>query len=93
MKQAEIERAQQILFELSEILFAEENYSFLGTKLRNLSNNETMRIYDYEQQIKYLFGGMGSINDIVIFQPDGKLNRKASTRFHELKEELYNLVK
>lgn len=93
MKQSEIERVQQILFELSEILFKEDTTSLLGKRFRALSRNETMLIYDYKQQIKGLFGGMGSMNDIVIFDSDGNLNRHASARFHELKEELYAIVK
>lgn len=93
MNENDLSKSQQILLELSEILFAEDRESPLGKRLKYLSENETLEIYEYRQQIKGLFGGMGSINDIVIFESDGRLNREASTRFYELKEKLYFIIK
>jgi len=43
-----------------------------------------------ESRLLSLFGGMGSLNDIVLYK-DGRLLREESNEFDELKSRLYEL--
>jgi hypothetical protein len=43
------------------------------------------------EEARGMFGGMGSLSDIVLYGPDGSLLRKENERFDELRSELYRL--
>lgn len=92
MNEADLFRAEVILEELAGLLFAENNASPWGRKLHSLAQKKTLHAEDFRSQIKGLYGGMGSLNDIVLFSSNGKVDREANRAFSALKEELYQLV-
>lgn len=92
MKKENVERAEEILEQLAALLFAENLNSPWGRRLTSLANKKTLHVDDFRSQIKGLYGGMGSLNDIVLFRPDGKVDRASNEQFAELKNELYQLV-
>lgn len=93
MSPDDIHRAERILSRLAELLFDENVQSDWGRKLMNLADKKTLAVEDFRWQIKGMYGGMGSLSDIVIMGPDGKADRKANNEFADLRSELYNLVR
>lgn len=92
MNESNTGRAEKILEEMANILFAEKSSSSWGRKLHSLAQKKTMHADDFRSQVKGLYGGMGSLNDIVLFGPDGKIDKLANQKFAALKEELYQIV-
>ncbi len=92
MNDADLLRAEVILEEMAEILFTESNASPWGKRLSSLAQKKTLHPDDFRSQIKGLYGGLGSLNDIVLFAPNGKVDREANSIFSALKEELFQLV-
>jgi hypothetical protein len=58
----------------------------------SMAKKDTLCAEDLKRQVKSWFGGMGSLNDIVVFRADGAVDRDASDEFDKLRSELYNLV-
>ncbi|WP_316015336.1 DUF6966 domain-containing protein [Roseobacter sp. HKCCA0434] len=92
MNDTKLIRAEAILAEMAQIFFAENDASPWGKKLSSLAQNKTMHPDDFRSQIKRFYGGMGSLNDIVLIAPNGKVDREANVRFSKLKNELYQLI-
>lgn len=93
MNSNDICQAEKILLRLASLLFDENVQSDWGTKLSNLANKKTLAVEDFRLQIKNLYGGMGSLSDIVLMKADGKVDREANNEFDDLRSELYQLVK
>ncbi|BDW89396.1 DUF6966 domain-containing protein [Thalassospira tepidiphila] len=64
-----------------------------GHKLEVLAGKDTLCSEDLRLQVKGLFGGMGSLNDIVLFHSDGTVDRNGSTEFDMLCSQLYELLR
>jgi hypothetical protein len=92
MNEINTDRVEKILEEMAIILFAEKSSSPWGRKLQSLARKKTMHSDDFRSQVKSLYGGMGSLNDIVLFGADGKVDKLANQKFTELKAELYQIV-
>lgn len=93
MTETDITRVVEILHSLSQLLTARNTNSNWGQKLKALAHKETLCVDDLKLQVKGLYGGMGSINDIVLFCSDGTVDRKGSDEFDTLRTELYDLVR
>lgn len=64
-----------------------------GRKLESLAKKDTLCHDDLRLQVKGLYGGMGSLNDIVLFHSDGTVDRSGSAEFDMLRSQLYELVR
>ena len=87
------QRIVEILLRLSSLLMTGNSNSTWGRKLEALASKDTLRSEDLRLQVKGLYGGMGSLNDIVLFHSDGTVDRNGSAEFDMLRSELYELVR
>lgn len=92
MNDAVIARCEAVLEEMAGLLFEENRASPWGGRVASLAGKKTLHADDFRRSIKGLFGGMGSLNDLVLLRHDGSVNREDSRKFAALREELYNLV-
>ncbi len=86
MTQIDLEKAETCLLEMSDLLSRKCSSPHWAEKLRSLAAKKTMHPYDFRSQIKSFFGGMGSLNDIVICDADGKIDREANIEFEDLRQ-------
>lgn len=93
MTEVEVDRIVETLHRLSQLLTMRNPDSAWGRRLDALARKNTLCVEDLRFQIKGLFGGMGSINDIVLFCSDGTVDRKGSGEFDALRTALYELVR
>lgn len=80
------------LIAMSEILFKSDKRSRWGKKLSAIANKNTLHIDDLKFPVKKLYGGMGSLNDIVFMDTDGSVDTEANEAFDELRIQLYDIV-
>lgn len=93
MNKVDLEQVEQCLLSLSDIL-AEKKFSpHWEAKLRSLAKKRTLHADDFRSQVKRLYGGMGSLNDLVICDASGKMDRQTNIRFDELRQRLFDLVR
>lgn len=92
MKNIDLEKAEFYLSEMSDLLTLKGSSSSWAEKLRSLADKKTMHPDDFRFEIKRLYGGMGSLNDIVICDSEGKMDREANIKFDDLRRKLYGVV-
>lgn len=80
--------AEKILKEMADILEENEGPSEWSRMLESLSNNKTLHKDDFYYSVKRLFGGMGSLNDVVITDSNGKFPVDANEKFDSLRRDL-----
>ncbi len=92
MTYADLNKAEICLMEMSKLLISNNSSLDWAKKLQSLSEKKTMHSDDFRLQIKRMFGGMGSLNDIVICDSNGKIDRDANIKFDYFRKELYESV-
>ncbi len=93
MTSLETERLTLKLNQLSELLLSRNSSSHWGRMIESVAKKDTLSAEDMRLHIKGWYGGMGSINDVIVFCADGTIDREASEEFDKLRTELYNFVK
>ena len=81
-----------ILNQMADILAQSHHAKFWEKKLRALAAKTTLHIDDLRAQIKQMYGGMGSINDLYVQLPNGDPDYENTDRFSQLATELYRLA-
>ncbi|MCF2872994.1 hypothetical protein L0664_18165 [Octadecabacter sp. G9-8] len=92
MNNVDLMQAEECLIQMGDILIRNGTSLHWAKKLHSLASKKTMCADDFRQQVKGLYGGMGSLNDLVICDADGKMDRDLNVRFDELRSTLYNVV-
>ena len=77
-----------VLAELVELMMT-CNESEWGAVLSQLASELEERPQDTKAQIRSMFGGMGSFNDIVLYGKDGSPLQKENDRLAFLRSKLY----
>ncbi|EPG73594.1 hypothetical protein LEP1GSC058_4158 [Leptospira fainei serovar Hurstbridge str. BUT 6] len=78
---------QNILKRMSDLLYG-GGYDDWGSSFKNLINEIATNSTETKRKILRLYGGMGSLNDIVLYK-DGKLLLSDSNEFDELRSKLF----
>ena len=92
MTNVNLERAEQYLIEMSDLLADNGCSLFWADQLKSLAAKKTMHPDDFRSQIKSLFGGMGSLTDLVICKSDGTMDRELNIVFDVLRQKLYDVI-
>ena len=92
MKGEDVTKARALLLKMSEILLGAHSGSEWAKMLSFLAKETYLLVEDFSFRIKRMFGGMGSINDIVIMRSDGAVDVKGSDEFDEIRKQLFSLV-
>lgn len=82
----------EILNLMADILTQSQHSNFWETKLRSLAGKTTLQIDDLKAQIRQMYGGIGSINDLYVQLPNGEFDTDGTERFSTLRTELYQLA-
>ncbi len=80
------------LTQMADVLAQSQHATLWEKKLRSLAAKTTLHIDSLRAQIKQMYGGMGSINDLYIQLPNGDPDYENTDRFSQLATELYRLV-
>jgi|TARA_B110000208_G_C11607863_1_gene372518 hypothetical protein len=79
---------EEILESMGMILEENEGSSDWSKRLKNLARNKTLHKDDYHYAVKRLYGGMGSLNDVVVMDGRGGYPREANQKFDSLRDDL-----
>ncbi|WP_420548765.1 DUF6966 domain-containing protein [Curvivirga sp.] len=92
MSKVDIEKAELYLSEMGELLEKNNCSPFWANKLKSLAAKKTLCPDDFRVQIKSMFGGMGSLNDLVLLDDDGKVDRDLNIIFDDLRKKLFDVI-
>lgn len=92
MTDLDLEKAERYLFEMGDLLESSGHALSWARRLKALAGKKTMHPDDFRSQIKGLFGGMGSLNDLVICDSQGKLDRDLNIKFDDLRHKLRSVI-
>lgn len=87
-----VTKAKALLFQMSEILLVANPGSEWAKILSYLARETYLFEEGFWLKVKRLFGGMGSINDVVVMRQDGTVDVKSSDEFDEIRKQLFSLV-
>ena len=92
MNNVDLEKAEEYLTQMADILVTNGSSPHWSSRLRSLASKKTLCADDFRHQVKMLYGGMGSLNDLVISDADGKMDRDVNILFDDIRSKLYNTV-
>jgi len=77
---------------MSDILLSSNPGSEWAKMLSYLARETYLLEEDFWLKVKRLFGGMGSINDLVVMRQDGTVDAESSDKLDEIRKQLFSLV-
>lgn len=92
MNKLDTEKAEQCLLSLSEVLAQNGFAPSWERKLRSIAEKKNLAPEDFRSQVKLLFGGMGSLNDLIVYSSDGRIDPETNELFDHLRRELFSSV-
>ena len=87
-----VTKAKALLVQMSDILRSANPGSEWAKMLSYLAKEAYLFEEDFWLKVKKLFGGMGSINDLVVMRQDGTVDAKSSDDLDEIRKQLFSLV-
>ncbi len=85
-----IQEIKNILTRMSVIIGNYPGFEDWSHQLKFLAE-KNISPSDLRYEIQKLYGGMGSLNDIVIFNQEGKMDKEANVEFDRLRSQLFDL--
>jgi hypothetical protein len=83
---------QDILSEMAHLLESHEQDSW-ATALHRLAREAQTDPSGVLADVRRMYGGMGSISDIVLYSKDGLVPTRENERLHQLRAELFQLTR
>lgn len=81
-----------VLEEMNSILLRFDNCKSWSKKITQLMTMTDITPKDLRYEIQTLYGGMGSLNDLVLCDSNGKMDRDSNIQFDSLRARLYELA-
>ena len=75
------------------LLDDEHGNQLWANKISSILRKKTLQVEYYEDQITAMYGGMGSLNDIILQDKNGYMPKESNDRFSNLRTQLFQLVK
>ncbi len=92
MSGVNLEQAEKYLIQLSDILISSGASLSWADRLHSVASKRKMSAEDFRLEVKGLYGGMGSLNDLVICDAEGKMDRNLNVQFDEIRSKLFGLL-